>query len=269
MNAMPSSADDARSVPPYVALAAGYDVVMEHVDYETWADYVHALLQEHAPDAGRVLELGCGTGSFALALQPLGPYEYLATDGAAPMVRVAEAKADLEDAAVQFAVADFTDFRVDAPVDAVLLLYDGLNYLLEPRLVRRMMDRAFAALRPGGVFVFDQSTPANSENNEDYFGDEGEAEGFAYVRASRYDRETKLHTTTFELSVLGRTFREEHVQRAYDRHEVRRLAEAAGFVVEAAYDGFDDAPATDASERIHWVARRPDPSTPPPTDPAA
>lgn len=238
---------------PYSILAAGYDVVMEHVDYEAWAAHVHGLLGEHAPEARDVLELGCGTGSLALELQPMGAFRYAATDRVPEMIRVARAKAEMYGVDVQFGVADFTDFRVDVPVDVALLLYDGVNYLLETDAIAAMLRCVHTALRSGGVFVMDQSTLANSVNNADYFGDEGEAEGFAYVRRSRFDAETRLHETTFDITVLGKTFHERHVQRAYEPSELRPLIEAAGFTVEAAYDGFTLDDAHDASERVHWV----------------
>jgi SAM-dependent methyltransferase len=240
---------------PYDALAAGYDVVMEHVDYAMWAEYVHELIQRHAPRARNVLELGCGTGSLAFELQPLGPYRYAATDGSAAMIRVAERKAEAFGGDVQFAVADFTDFRVDRRTDVLVLVYDGLNYLTRSDDVRRLFACAARALVPGGHLIFDVSTPVNSANNEADFEDEGEAEGFAYVRRSRYEPEARLHTTDFELTVLGQTFRETHVQRAYTLGEIRDLLPPSLEEV-AAYDGLTGSPATDQSERVHLVVRR-------------
>lgn len=254
---MPTS--DAPTTP-YDALAAGYDVVMAHVDYADWADYVLELFDAHDAAPTSILELGCGTGSLALDLQERGGFHYVGTDKSAAMIRVARAKAALHGPAagdLRFAVADFTDFGADEPFDAVLLLYDGLNYLLEGDEVAALFARVAAALRPGGLFVVDQSTPANSLNNAAYFADEGEAEGFAYVRRSHYDPASRLHTTAFDLTVEGETYAEEHVQRAYTRAEIGSRAAASPLAVAAAYDGFTFEPATDASERIHWVLRSP------------
>ncbi len=246
-----------KETAPYTALAAGYDVVMAHVDYAHWAAYAHERLQAYHPDPQSVLELGCGTGSLALALQPLGPYRYTATDRAPAMLRVARRKAARAGVPVAFDVADFADFRVAEPVDAVVLLYDGLNYLLVQEHVAALLRGACAALRPGGVFLFDQSTPANSINNDAYFEDEGRTPHFAFTRRSRYDPAARLHTTTFDLTVGARRFHEHHVQRAYDLDEIRVLLRASPLEEAAAYDDFTTRPATDASERIHWVARRP------------
>ena len=252
------------SVTPYDALAAGYDVVMEHVDYGDWAEYVLDLFEEHEAWPQSVLELGCGTGSLALEMQERGShggFRYLATDRSPAMIRVARAKAKLQGRAVgtlRFAVADFTDFELDEQFDAALLLYDGLNYLLEDDEVAVMLSNVCEVLVPGGVFILDQSTPANSINNADYFGDEGAADAFAYVRRSHYDAATRLHTTEFDMTVEGETYLERHVQRAYGLSEVAALVAASPLEAVAAYDGFTLDPATEASERIHWVLRRPE-----------
>lgn len=241
----------------YRALAAGYDLVMEHVDYEDWAEFVQGLLERWGDGVETILELGCGTGSLALALQPLGDYRYAGTDRIEEMLDVAREKAAFEGAEIQFEQADFTDFAVDIQVDAVLLLFDGINYLLEPEPISRMLACAFAALRPGGLFVFDLSTPANSINNADYFDDEGEEDAFSYRRRSSYDAAKRLHRTTFDLVIEGESYREEHIQRAWEIDEIRPLVAAAGFEILALLDGFERRPATAATERVHWVVRRP------------
>ncbi|MBO6576757.1 MAG: class I SAM-dependent methyltransferase [Rhodothermales bacterium] len=255
---MSKSPSPGQEVGAYSILAAGYDVVMEHVDYDLWAAYVHGLITDFHPEAETVLELGCGTGSFALSLRQIEQFRYLATDGSPKMVRVAEAKAEMEGAHdIQWVVADFTNFSVDQAVDVVLLLYDGMNYLLEEEELDKLFGCAFRALGSGGLFVFDQSTPANSINNETLFEDSGEAEGFSYVRHSRYDSESRIHTTVFEINALDQQFREEHRQRAYTVDEVRAAADRAGFEVAASFEDFGRDPVTERTERVHWVLRRP------------
>lgn len=243
-------------MPPYTRLAPVYDAVMEHVDYAHWARYAHQCLQRHA-DPTSILELGAGTGALALELQPLGDYDYLATDGAAAMVDIAREKVAAHDVPARCAVMDFTAIDVDEPFDAVVLLYDGLNYLREPEALQALFGGVHDALRPGGIFLFDQSTPVNSINNAELFHDEGEAGGITYVRHSTYDAATRQHRTTFDLTVDGRTYRERHVQRAYTREEILGHLATSPLEEVAAYDGFSTDSATDASERIHWVARRP------------
>ena len=245
-----------KQVEPYTVLAAGYDVVMDHVDYSEWAVYVDDLITDFRPGAQTILELGCGTGSFALALQPRGPYDYTATDRSEAMLKVARTKAAETETPVSFEAADFTDLPYDEAYAVVVLLYDGLNSLLEREDIRRMFEEARDVLTDGGLFIVDQSTPANSANNEQLFQDDGRVGEFAYERRSWYDPETRQHTTRFDITVYGTTYREEHVQRAYTPSEIRKLIEAAGFIVEECFADMTRHAATGESERVHWVLRK-------------
>lgn len=241
-------------VPAYSHLAAGYDAVMAHVDYEAWAEHIHTMLRRHAPRTRSILELGCGTGAFARTLQPLGDYAYRATDGSEAMIAVARQRT--LDLPISFSVANFLDPIDGPPADAILLLYDGLNYLLELAEVATLIRHVHDALAPGGVFIVDQSTPANSLNHTDGFDDAGETEAFTYVRSSAYDSERRLHTTTFRLTGAEGESTETHVQRAYAMDEIERVLEASPLEIVAAYDEFDLVPADVSTERIHWIARR-------------
>ena len=241
-------------VPAYSRLAAGYDAVMEHVDYAAWAHHVHAMLRRHAPRARSVIELGCGTGAFARAFQAHGRFYYRGTDGSAAMIDIARQRS--EGLSLSFDTADFRDPIEGPPADVILLLYDGLNYLLELADIAALFEHVHDALVPGGVFIVDQSTPANSLNHADGFDDAGETEAFSYVRSSAYDPARRLHTTTFRLKDAEGEITETHVQRAYEMQEIERLLEASPLEIVAAYDEFELEPADASTERIHWVARR-------------
>ena len=241
---------------PYSRLAPGYDAVMAHVDYRAWASYVARLLATHAPDVREVVEIGCGTGSLALALDRIADYNLRGYDGSEAMVEVAQRKAVREGADVDFATLEFRDPIPGPPADAIVLVYDGLNYLLDERDIAHLFARVRDALAPGGVFVVDQSTPANSLNHVGHFDDEGRTEAFEYVRHGRYDPETGLHTTTFALDDGREVHHETHVQRAYTHAELAVLVGESELELVAAYDAFSTAPADAESERIHWVLRR-------------
>lgn len=244
---------------PYEAIAAGYDFVMRHVDYEAWAEYVVDLLYQHDADLStcRVLELGCGTGSLALLLQRNRPAAYMASDRSRAMLAEAQRKAAASGMPIEFKEIDFGGFAPPgARFDLILLLYDGLNYLLEADRVRSFLRSSHDALRVGGLLVFDQSTPANSLKHESEFDDEGNSDRFRFIRRSSYDQVSRLHTTELVFAVDESWYSERHVQRAYEYEEIRTLVDESPFRLEAAYADFGDDPASSDSERIHWVLRR-------------
>ena len=247
------------TAPPYSLLAAGYDAVMEHVDYAMWAAHVQRLIEAHRPGAASVVELGCGTGALAEGLQPLGPepagYTIRAFDGSEAMV--AAARRSTVASPVAFGVLDFREPVPGPPADVVLLLYDGLNYLLDPADVAVLLGHIAGALAPGGIAIVDQSTPANSLNHAAEFDDAGETEAFAYARTSRFDAATGLHTTTFRLTAPGAPpLTETHVQRAYTLAEMRALIAASPLAERAAYAEFSLRRAGPQTERVHWVLAR-------------
>lgn len=251
-----SSNESANSVAPYVALASVYDLVMDHVDYQEWAEYIYGLAADYVGDPADIIELGCGTGSFAFEFASMVGGRYLATDGSPSMVRVAREKSVLYGSKVEIEVLDFTSVSTGKPdYDLVLLLYDGINYLTKSSDVASALQGIRSLIRSGGCLIFDQSTPANSVNNADFFEDSG-AEGLAsYVRRSQYDAATGLHHTTFDLMIDGEAYREHHVQRAYSLDEMTRYLQGSGFEIVSAFEDFTRRPANAQSERIQWVVR--------------
>ena len=141
--------------------------------------------------------------------------------------------------------------------DIILLMYDGFNYLLEPAGVHALLRGVTAHLAPGGLFLFDQSTPHNSINNAEFFEDEGEEDGFEYRRTSHFDPASAIHTTAFDIKTPTGRFHEEHRQRAWTRAAVEALLATHPLEVVASFDGFSLDPAHDESERVHWVLKRP------------
>lgn len=235
---------------------------MDHVDYDAWAAYVHRLLQNHGDRVQTVLELAGGTGSLALRLQPLGPYRYTLTDGSTAMLRQAARKVAGAHRSIRCQRVRFQDLSRAAlgdrpPFDAVVLVYDGLNYLRTPDAVANLFQRMHNVLRPGGIGLFDHATPTNSEVHGDDFTDEGTIGDFSYVRESHYDAAAHRHTTTFTLNINGTHVCETHIQRPYPLETIRALLNVSPLHILTAYDGRTPHPAHATSHRVHWVVRRP------------
>ena len=242
-----------RTVVPYSVLASGYDEVMEHVDYELWADYIVGLIEYHEIPCDKILELGCGTGSLAENIVSQISTNYFGTDGSPEMVDVARSKLG-ERAAIS--VADFLDSQPSEDFELILILYDGINYLLSQDEIARLLDNVSDHLKPEGYLIFDLSTPFNSEINCDYFEDEGKTSKFSYLRRNDYRPETLIHQTTFEMTTAEGTFVEIHHQRPYSLNEVIPLLSSAGFDSCGIYSNMTMLPADDRTERIHWVVKK-------------
>jgi SAM-dependent methyltransferase len=245
-----------EDVRPYSRLAAGYDTVMSHVDYDGWVAYIDELLHLHGGPPRSVTELGCGTGTFACLFASIHDVPYVATDGSEFMLEAAVAKQGDCGADLVFSKADFSDLSQLEPADVVLLLYDGLNYIIELERLPGLFRQVYDLLLPGGRFIFDQATPTNSIRNSADFEDEGTCEAFEYVRRSVFDGRTGLHTTTFEIETPNGSFKEEHVQRPYGFTEIRDILQASPLEIVASYPDFLLKQVDSSAERIHWVTRR-------------
>ena len=240
--------------PPYGRLADIYDFVMRHVDYRAWADYVERAFARHGLSPVRVLDLACGTGTMALELSRRG-YEATGADGSEAMLAVARRKARAEGRSISFHAADLRRVEGLSGFDAVLCLYDSMNYMMSTSEMAQALRQIRPLVRPGGAFVFDVCTEANSLR---YFRDmtEREAgEGFAYVRHSFYREGVQTNDFTIRFQAAQEEVREVHQQRIYPLRTVLDLIAASEFEMLGAYDGFTFITASEESDRVHFVLR--------------
>lgn len=238
--------------PPYGRLADIYDFVMRHVDYRGWADYVERAFTRHGQNPVRVLDLACGTGTMVLELSRRG-YEMTGVDGSEAMLAVAGRKAKVEGLSIPFHTADLRRLEGLSSFDAVLCLYDSMNYMMNLDEVSLALRQVHPLVVADGVFVFDVCTEANSLR---YFRDLTEREagdGFAYVRRSTYRDGVQTNDFTIQFPAQRQSVREIHKQRIYPLREVLDLIGRSGFRLAGAYDGFTFITASEESDRVHFV----------------
>ncbi len=98
---------------------------------------------------GRALDLACGEGQNAIWLATLG-WDVAGVDFSEIAIAKAQARAEREGVAVDFAVADLLEYEPEpGAYDLVLLLY---LHLVPPER-RLVLERASAALAPGGTLL--------------------------------------------------------------------------------------------------------------------
>lgn len=245
----------------YKALAPIYDYLMNEIDYDEWSDFVDELIQTHHPEAQTLLELACGTGSHALSLEELETYDITATDLSAEMLEEAKAKATFRNSTITWKQADMLHLDMGTTYDVVVSLYDSINYMMNLDDVIKVMKNAKAHLNEDGVFIFDFTTPANSEEGAEDMNDEGTSpDGYRFVRKSYYLPSERIHCNEIEIEKLSadkksvvQKMREVHRQRIYTLAEMKNAAAAAGLEWLAAYGSFDLDKATEKSHRITVV----------------
>lgn len=245
----------------YEQFAAVYDRLMDDFDYPAWAEYYMKLLIRHGARPRSVCECGCGTGSMTVQFARRG-LKLTASDLSEDMLRYAQEKARKNGVMVPFIRQDMRTLSLHRPVEAILCCCDGVNYLTSPEAVQDFFRSAYAALRPGGVIAFDISSryKLKEKMGDAFFGEE--RDDVAYLWQNQYNNKTEciLMDLTFFVrreDGLYTRFTEQHEQRAHSEEEILSWLQACGFEAAASYgDRVFDAP-TDATERIHFIAKKP------------
>ena len=244
--------------PPYSHLARIYDHVMRHVDYTRWANYIQSVFTRLGATPEDVLELACGTGALACILDDRG-YRVTGLDRSASMIAVARQKALDPRRTIRFQVGDMVRLPPSGSYDAVLCLYDSINYVMEEADILAMLYRLRAAIKPGGLFVFDACTEINSRR---YFHNQVDRESngdFSYIRRCEYvpDTCTQVNEFQFIFNREGKrhSTRERHEQRIYPVARLAQVCREAGYHVLGVFDGFTFDAASERSNRVHYVVR--------------
>lgn len=141
---MPSAPDpvfaDMRLAEVYDALDPGRSDLDE---------YEAAVVDEFGAES--VLDLGCGTGTFALRLSARG-LRVTGVDPARASIEVARRKPDAD--SVAWVVGTLFDAPF-APVDAITMTANVAQVFLEDRDWAEVLGAAYARLKPGGVLIFE------------------------------------------------------------------------------------------------------------------
>ncbi len=215
----------------YDALAANYDALTGDVAYEKRADYLEKLFRKSRIPVKTVLDLACGTGSMTWILTGRG-YEMIGVDGSEEMLAAAMEKSGcVEGVAPVFLHQSMPKLDLYGTVDAAICCLDSLNYLTNPKDVRRTFDRLRLFIAPGGVLIFDINTVEKlAALDGQVFLDETE-DTYCVWRPEYRRGICTYYMDLFQLQDDGsweRSF-ELHRERAYTVEELTAWLEEAGF----------------------------------------
>ena len=142
-------------------------------------------------------------------------------------------------------------FKLPHKADAVFSACDGVNYLIKDEGALSFFKSALDALKPGGAFAFDVSSPEKltlMAQKQRYFE---ETEDTAYIWVNELSGNLlKMEITFFVQRPDGLYERahETHRQRLWQETELTALMETAGFT---------NIKSENTGERIYFSAKKP------------
>ncbi|MEU6761751.1 class I SAM-dependent methyltransferase [Streptomyces sp. NPDC046853] len=240
-------ADEAYTNP---RLAVLYDPLeADRSDLDVYADLAGEL------KARQVLDVGCGTGTFALLLAGRG-LRVTGVDPAAASLDVARSKPGSEH--VRWLHGDATALP-GMQVDLVTMTANVAQAIADPQVWQDSLGRLHAALRPGGHLVFETRDPArrawegwNRAATHRTVAVEGIGDVETWVDVIDVSLPLVSFRHTYVLAATGETLTSDSTLRFRERDEVTASLTAHGFVV----DEIRDAPDRPGREFV-FLARRP------------
>jgi SAM-dependent methyltransferase len=196
----------------------------------TSAPWLLETMHTNGIDNGLVVDLGCGSGIWASELSHAG-YDVLGIDISPAMIEIARKRVPRGEFRTE------TLLSAELPgCQAVTSLGECLNYLFDEAnsiaQLRRLFDRVYSALRPGGLFVFDIAEPGRGKGPRQKHR---QCEDWAVLVEVDEDPATNRLTrriTTFRKRGNSYVRDEEvHVLQLYRRSDVAKELRRAGFRV--------------------------------------
>lgn len=142
-----------RRRPLYDEFAWVYDLIIEGPVQKRCSFFQEAVSRRGLPHGARVLDAGCGTGSYTIELARTG-YAVTGLDASPALVAVAREKSERAGLPVTFQVGDVLNLPLTREYDAVLCR-GVLNDIVDETRRQEVFFSFARALRPSGILVLD------------------------------------------------------------------------------------------------------------------
>jgi len=235
---------------PYDKISVIYEDLMQHVDYNKWANYLLTIAHEFVDKNSSLLEIASG-GCFVAEIFSKNYPNIIATDYCLPMLQLSRLKR------LPKICCDMRYLPFQTSFDFIFCAFDSINYLLNKKEISVLFHSISSLLKSNGAFTFDISLENNSLEfrKEKYI--EGRNNGYRYKRISKYSRRSKIHKNIFYIfDSSGKRYKEIHKQKIYSLEFFYSLLKEEGFEVTACYDAFSFNPGDSESERVQLIARK-------------
>jgi len=239
-----------------------YDIFYADKPYREEAAFVHSCIQQYSiGPTNTILELACGTGSYAFALESFG-YKLTASDYSKDMLESAKEKARLSQSSVRFRLQDMREWEnAGGPYDAMICLFDSIGYVGTNRELLKVFEGVHQNLRPNGLFVFEFWHAAAMLKSysqlrvRKWVVPEGE---ILRISETELDVPSQLARVTFSVYELRgngtySTFQESQLNRYFLVQEMENWLSCCGFEAVKWFSGYSSSEAID-DQTWHIVA---------------
>ncbi|MGE5432590.1 MAG: class I SAM-dependent methyltransferase [Syntrophomonadaceae bacterium] len=238
----------AEEVKPYKLIAEIYSHLMRFISYDEWAEYYYMLTKDYLPlDAG-VLEVAGGNCKLSSRLKQY--YEDVIVSDLSFEMLLQSEEPDLKMVCCNMLALPFKK-----NFDLIVSAFDSVNYLLTRKSINQFFREVNTSLKMGGVFSFDVSLETNSLKNIRYLNRKGTYKGIRYLQKSSYDKDRRIHTNIFDITLAnGTVFTEIHKQKIFPLEVYFELLAQNGFLIKECFNAFSFADADMNAERAQFVA---------------
>lgn len=225
-----------------------YDLFYAEKPYEDEAAFIHKCIQTYKPNANKLMELACGTGSHSLALEKYG-YNIIATDYSPNMLKCAKEKAQKRNLSIDFRQQDMRSLDVpERPFDVIICLFDSLGYVATNENISNVLSGIYNHLALGGIFIFEFWHAGAMLKSYDpirirrFPTATGEIIRISETKVNYKDQLCSVAYTINEMSADGtyQSIRETQINRFFLVQEMRFFLEQAGLTPLKWFSGFQE-----------------------------
>lgn len=134
----------------YQNFAKYYDIIYQSKDDDQVTDYIISIFDEYGNKGKDVMDMACGTGSQAIALEKKG-FNVIGVDFNEGMLKVAKKK----NIKVKFLQGDMKTYKSKKKFDLITCLFSAINHNKNLNELKKTIGNFHSCLNKGGVLLFD------------------------------------------------------------------------------------------------------------------
>jgi len=221
----------------YADLSRYYDHFCAGVDYAQQCDFAERAFKAFAEsvvpeNAGwEYLDLACGTGPHLYLMQQKG-FRCSGLDNSAPMLELAQRRCPQ----AELLLCDLAEFEYERQFDLISCFLYSIHYSHPLTALNETLRRAYRALKPGGIFIFDLVDKNGIRNSDGVVtqaeSDEGNLRFQSGWKYRGHGEVLDLHLSIELDSAAGKKqWKDHHVMTATTINDVKSSLIQAGFDV--------------------------------------